>query len=32
MVGLRMGMGSVEWLDGGWGWVVSYGRTEDGDG
>ena len=25
-------MGGVTWLDGGWVWVVSYGKTESGDG
>jgi hypothetical protein len=24
-----MGMGSVKWQDGGWGWVASDGRVED---
>ena len=32
MVGRRMGLGSVRWSDGVWGWVTSDGRTEDGYG
>ena len=32
MVGRWVGMGGVIWWDGGWGWVASYGRTEDGVG
>jgi len=32
MVGRRMGMVGVIWEDGGWRWVASYGRTEDGVG
>ena len=32
MVGRTMGMVGVIWEDVGWGWVTSYGRTEDGVG
>ena len=32
MVGWSLEMGGVKWYDGGWVWVVSYGRREDGVG